>query len=800
MTHEVRLALRALRRTPAFTVSVVVTVTVVIAMSTAVFSVVNAVLLRPLSYPSAERLVWLSTYDDNAREAIVPRFDFRTWRREATRSFERMVAYRSTDLTLGTTSGAVQARVAFVSSDFWSVVGPVLMLGRPAMEGESAGVVLSHGLFVRQFGSESSIVGRSITVDGQPFTVTGVLPPGFRFQLVPPPTRTPDVKDVEAYAALDAAPQDLQRSRGRTVSVVGRLREGTSVDQARLDIEAARARIAQASPLAFLDKMPLEVVPLTEKLVGASRTALWLLQGAVALVVLIGCVNVANLQIARMIERRDEFVTRIALGAGQLRIVRQMLVESGLLAGAGGIGGVVAASWATHAIVAAFPAAVPRIAETTIDARVLIFALAVVTFIALTFGVIPALTAGRANVDALARHRTTPSRRALRGRGALVASEIAIAVVLLTGGGLLLRSGARLNEHPAGFHPESILVMKIPLSGQTYAERPARDRYIGEALARIGNLAGVDAVGVTPNTQIRTGFFAKGNERLPQGQLRIPTTLNATSAGYARAMGLTVISGRWITNAETGPVVVLNEALARREFGDADPVGRQVVVEGIWLGGRPDYSTVVGVVSDVKDSKLDAPADPQIYMPFAHVPLGQGITLVARIMTGPGSMAPTMRRAIAALDPTQSTYDVRTLDAALADSIAPRRLITFLLQIFAGAALLLVVVGIHGVMAFFVSQRTREMGVRLALGATASDVCLMVTRKGMVVAAAGLVVGIASAAALTRVMTTLLYQVSPRDPMTYGTVAILVCVLSLIACGGPALRAALIDPMVTLRE
>jgi hypothetical protein len=294
---------------------VAVTLTVVIGMSTAVFSVVNAVLLRPLSYPSAERLVWISTYDDNAREAIVPRFDFRVWRREATRSFERMVAYRSTDLTLATTNGAVQARVGFVSSDFW----------------------------------------------------------------------------------------------------------------------------------------------------------------------------------------------------------------------------------------------------TTIDVRVLIFTLAVVSVTALAFGVLPALAAGRANAEALGRNQATPSPTVLLGRGALVGVEIALAVVLLTGSGLLLRSAVRLNEHPAGFHPESILVMKVPLSGQAYAERSARDRYISGALARIGELPGVDAVGATPNTTIRTGFFPRGSERLPPGQLRIPTTLNATSAGYARAMGLTVVSGRWITDSEAAPVVVLNE-------------------------------------------------------------------------------------------------------------------------------------------------------------------------------------------------------------------------------------------------
>jgi putative ABC transport system permease protein len=799
--HDFRLACRTLRGTPVFAVSVVATLVLIIGMNTAVFSVFNAVLLRPLSYPASDRLLWISTYDDNAREEIVPRFDFRAWRGQTARVFDRMVGYRSQDLTVGTGAGAVQARVAFVSDDFWPVVGPVMMSGRAALEGSPPGLVLSHGLYQREFGGDPSIVGRAITLDGQPLTVTGVLSPDFRFQLIPPPRRTPDAKDIEAYTSLDAAPQDLQRSRGRTVNVVGRLHAGISMNQARLELESVRDRIAQDRPLPFLDKMPLEVSPLAGRLVGSTTRILWTLLAAVALVLVIGCANVANLQVARITARRNEILTRIALGAGRGRIARQFGMESGILAGIAAATGLLVAWWATRAITAAFPAAIPRFTETTIDGRVVAFVAAVSAATALTFGVVPALSAWRANrVDGFGRGRVTATPGALRRRAGLVVMEIALAVVLLTGAGLLLRSAARLNEHPPGFHPESILVMKTPLSGQGYLDRTARNRYISTVLDRTAHLPGVDAVGVTPDSPIRTGFFARGNELLPPGQLRIPTTLNAASAGYARVMGLRILAGRWITDTETAPVVVLNESLARREFGDADPVGRQVVVEGIWLGQRTGYSTVVGLVSDVKDSRLDAPAEPQIYMPFAHVPLGQGISIVARTSIDPASLASTMRTVMSGIDRSQSIYDVRTLDATLADSISSRRLVTFLLELFAVVALLLVLIGIYGAMAFFVGQRTREIGVRLAIGATAGRVWLMVTRKGMAVAAAGLALGLVIAAELTHAMSALLYEVSPTDLPTYAGVVAVVGMFSLFACSGPALRAALINPVDTLRS
>jgi putative ABC transport system permease protein len=773
-------------------------------MNTAVFSVLNAVLLRPLSYPDAERLVWISTYDENAREEIVPRFDYRAWRTEASRVFDRFVAYRSEDLTVRTAHGAVQARIAYVSDDFWAIVSAPLMLGRAPHEREGTSLVLSHAMFVRDFAGDPSMVGRTIGLNGQLVTIAGVLSPTFRFQLVPPPRRTPDNKDVDAYLALDAAPQDLQRNRGRTVNVVGRLRVDVTLKQARMELARVRRQLAATLPAPLLDKMPLQVVPLRQKLVGPARRILWLLLAAVLLVLVIGCVNIANLQLARLSTRRAEMATRMALGANRGQVVRQLITESAALVVVGSAGGFLTAIWAARAIVSLFPSAVPRLAEATVDARVLAFGVVASVATVVVFGVLPALSASRMNpVDAFGRSRITESRRTARGRSLLVAFEIAAAVVLLTGAGLLLRSAANLNAHPPDFHPDAILVMKVPLSGPSYADRPARDRYIGRVLERLVQVPGVSAAGVTPNYPIRSGFFARGHERLQPGELRVPTTLNAASAGYARTMGLHVISGRWITDHETAPVVVLNESLAAREFGDVDPVGHEVVVEGIWPlgpGRRPGYSTVVGVVSDVKDAKLDAAPEPQIYMPYAHVSLGQGIAVLARTSIDANTIVPDVRKAIADIDPGQPIYDIQTLAAMLDDSIAPRRLTALLLDVFAATGLLLVIAGLHGVMAFFVGQRTREIGLRLAVGATAKDVWLMITRKGMTVAAAGLLCGLLVAIAASDYFRATLYEVSPTDSTTLVAVVTIIAVLSFSACSGPALRAARSDPARTLRS
>jgi putative ABC transport system permease protein len=383
----------------------------------------------------------------------------------------------------------------------------------------------------------------------------------------------------------------------------------------------------------------------------------------------------------------------------------------------------------------------------------------------------------------------------------LVAAELAIAMVLLIGGGLMVKSFWRMNDHPREFHPESILIMKVPLSGPQYTEPQPRHAYTDELIRRVLSIPGVQAVGVTPHYPIRTGLDVKGRQRQPQAGIPIPTTLNATSAGYAKVMGLQVVRGRWINESEPTPVVVINESLARRDFGDQDPVGAYLSVQAIAPNPRePFYVPVVGVVSDVKHSRLDTAAEPEVYVPYMHVPIGSGIALVVRVPRDPVAIAPTIRKAMADLDRTQPVYSMQTLEDVLTDSVAPRRFSAFLLNAFALTALLLSVVGIYGVIAYTVAQRTREIGLRMALGAQRRDVVAMVVRQGMQLALVGIAIGLVAAAGLTRLMTNLLYDLAPTDLPTFGAVAALLGISAFVACCVPAIRASCIDPNTALRS
>jgi putative ABC transport system permease protein len=421
----------------------------------------------------------------------------------------------------------------------------------------------------------------------------------------------------------------------------------------------------------------------------------------------------------------------------------------------------------------------------------------------LLFGLAPVLSIWNTELrDALrdGTRATSEGAGGLRIRRLLVVAELAIAVILLVGSGLMVKSFLRMNAHPPGFHPESILVVKVPLSGPKYEEAQARHAYADELLRQVQAIPGVQAVGVMPNYPIRTGLDVRGRQRRPDAGIPIPTTLNATSAGFASAMGLRVVRGRWLAESEPTPVVVVNESLARREFGDEDPVGRQLSVQAITPNPTvPFYVPIIGVVSDVKRSKLDAPAEPEVYVPYVHVPIGSGMAIVVRTPGDPVAMVPTIRRVMADLDPGQPIYDVQTLEEALADSVAPRRFTALVLNAFALTALVLAVVGIYGVMAYSVAQRAREIGLRMALGAQRRGVVGMVVRQGMEVALVGITIGVAAAAGLSRLMTTLLYDVEPTDPQTFGFVAALLAMAAFVACAAPAARATGVDPLTALR-
>jgi putative ABC transport system permease protein len=800
--QDAHYAVRMLRQNPGFTVTMVATLALGIGMNTAVFSVINAVLLRPLSYPQPERLVWVATTDPVFHEDIVPRYDFRAWREQG-QSFERMVAYVTADNTIATTDAAIRARVAGVSEDFWDVARPALAFGRLPGPGETNAIVLSYRLFEERFQRNPSTVGRSATFDGAQVAIVGILQRTFRFELVPPPRRDVDVAEVDAYVPLEAAPQDTARSRGRTVSVVAKVKPNVTIEQARQELEVIRARIAQDSPSPYLDKMPLQVVPLQEKLVAGVRPALWVLQGAVTFVLLMASATVANLLLARASVRRKEIAIRASLGAGRARVLRQFLTEGLVLAFLGAAVGLIAVRWCLILLVHAIPHAIPRVAGANLDGRVVGFAVLTAVATILLFGLAPVLSIWNTELrDALrdGTRATSEGAGGLRIRRLLVVAELAIAVILLVGSGLMVKSFLRMNAHPPGFHPESILVVKVPLSGPKYEEAQARHAYADELLRQVQAIPGVQAVGVMPNYPIRTGLDVRGRQRRPDAGIPIPTTLNATSAGFASAMGLRVVRGRWLAESEPTPVVVVNESLARREFGDEDPVGRQLSVQAITPNPTvPFYVPIIGVVSDVKRSKLDAPAEPEVYVPYVHVPIGSGMAIVVRTPGDPVAMVPTIRRVMADLDPGQPIYDVQTLEDALADSLAPRRFTALVLNAFALTALVLAVVGIYGVMAYSVAQRAREIGLRMALGAQRRGVVGMVVRQGMQVALVGITIGVAAAAGLSRLMTTLLYDVEPTDPQTFGFVAALLAMAAFVACAAPAARATRVDPLTALR-
>jgi putative ABC transport system permease protein len=584
------------------------------------------------------------------------------------------------------------------------------------------------------------------------------------------------------------------------VVVVGRLKPGVTIDQARVQLETVRDRIAQTSRSQYLDTMRLQVRPLRDKLVSQASRTLWVLFGAVGFVLLISCVNVANLLLARASSRIREIAIRGALGAGRARVLRQFLCESLVLAALGCGTGLMVAWWGVRLIPRLAPTAVPRLAESTIDGRVLVFAVLASLATACLFGLAPMLSLREARpIDALREGgRTASSQRSLRARGLLVAVELAFAVVLLTGTGLLAKRFWRMNEHAPGFHPESILIMKVPLSGPGYPNLQARLPFVAEALRRVQAVPGIEAVAVTPSYPIRTGLVARGSTK-PVDPTPVPTTLNATTPDYARVMGLRVVSGRWITEGESAPVVVLNESLARREYGDEDPVGKAIRVQAIWDRRTPIDSPIVGVVADVKDAKLDANPEPQLYMLYDQVPIGSGVTVVARVARDPLPMAPTVTKLVADIDKGQAVYDVKTLQTALSESIAPRRFMLILAGVFGATALLLALIGIYGVIAYSVAQRTPEIGVRLALGAHPSEVVRMVVAQGMRLAVAGIVLGLAAAIALTRLMVSLLYEVEPSDPQTLVAVAFVLTAAAFVACSLPALRASLIAPSTALR-
>jgi len=791
LVQDTRYGLRMLRRSPGFSVVVMVTLALGIGLTTAVFSVVNAVLVRPLSYPHPERLLWIATYDDRSKDEVVISPDLVAWREHAA-SLDRIVGEFTGGERIDVGDEAVQARIAAVTDGFWDLSGARFVAGGPPEPGRE-GVVLSQAFFDRWFHGDPRIIGRPVTVEGRPNVVTGVVAADFHPQLPRPPLWSAmDPGAIDFYRAAVIGP--LNPAAGvQLFNVIGRLKEGVSIEQARDELERIRAARRLAEP-----RLPgpprLRVMHYADRLVGGARPTLLILLAAVVLVLLIACGNIANLLLARGSAREREMAIRAAVGAGRGRMMRQFFVESLILAGIGGAAGVAVARAAVAVVVRLIPSAVPRLTETTVDGRVLAFAAATAVATACLFGFAPALALWRTSVHDVLKgggRAASADGGGLRARQALVTIELALSVVLLIGAGLMVKSVVRLTAWPAGFAPERVLTMRMQFSGPRYRDARSRVAYVDEMLARARTAPGVEAAGVSSNGDGRMIVVVEDMPDVPADQ-RTRATVSTASDGYASAIGMRMVQGRWLTDAEPERAMVVNETLVRRVFHGQDPIGRRIRV------GLAGWTAIVGVVADLRYANLDAAPGPEIFLDYAHAqPFG--LTLAMRTSGDPQAAAPAIRTIVGGIDRTLPLFDVKPLDAALADSIAPRRFNVALLGTFAASALLLALVGIYGVVAYAVAQRTHEIGVRMALGAERRAVVGMVIRQGMTMTGAGIVLGVAAALGLTRVIASLLYDVTPTDPATFAIVIAALAATALAACGGPAIKAALVDPIVALR-
>lgn len=784
LLQDFRYGLRFLRRSPRFTAVVVLTLALGIGMNTAVFSVVNTVLLKPLACPNPERLVWLGEYDPNIQRDWVWMPDFFEWRRRA-QSYAGMAAYGYHQAAIETGQGAMQVTGVYVAGDFWNVTGARAALGRLFAAEDTDAIVLSWDLFDREFGADTRIVGKPVAMNSRSATITGVLPKSFRFQF-PVWWTASRPEPVEVYVSLPPRGQMI----AQTTQVVAALKRGVRIAQAQAELDSLEKHLREDGGQ-WPRTARVRISPLQEKLTGSSRWALMVLFAAGAFLLLIACVNVANLLLARATLRRKEIAIRAAVGAGRARVVRQLLVESVLLSLAGGTAGLLLARWTIAALVRISPYAIPRLSETSMDVRVLAFTLAVSALTGMLFGAGPAISLWRTDLqDALKEGtRSSAGISGLRMRRALVAAELSLAIVLLTGAGLMLKSFWRMNQHSPGFAPEKVIVMKVRFTGLRYIPKLAQQAYFREVLRRIEGAPGVQSAGLS------TWFLFARTPAFPadidQSQPRV-IRVNAVTSGYLEALGMRLVKGRWISDSESA-VALMNESMARRAFGSVDPIGRQYSI--------PRPVTIVGILADLKYSKLDAEAIPEIFVPHdTETPNLYGAEIAVRTDANPETLAPALRKLISDIDPSQPVFDVKTLDQALAESIAPRRFNLFLLVSFASSALLLALVGIYGVIAYSVAARTREIGVRMALGARRGQVARMVVREALPIAAAGIVAGLAAALGLTRLMAALLYGVKATDPGTFAAVAIALGITAVAACVGPALKAAAVDPTVALRS
>ena len=799
--QDLRTALRSLRSNPFLTAAAVLMLALGIGANSAIFTVVNSVLLRPLPYAEPDRLVALFTHETQLGETRNPSSpaNFLAWK-EQNQVLDRMTAAHPWAPVLTGRDAPRRLQGLRASHELFPLLGAEAALGRtyvPSRRDESHAVVLSHRLWEREFGGRREVIGEAIRLDGDAYTVIGVMPPGFRF---PPFWAT----EAEFWAPLVLTAED-RRNRAAFLRVFARLRPGVELQAARREMEVIAARLQLEFPEANAG-IAANLEPLREPVVGDVRPVLWILLGTVATVLLIACANVANLMLARGADRRKEMSLRAALGAGRGRLVRQLLAESALLAMLGSLGGLLLGVWTTELLVRIGPADLPRLHEVGLDLRVFAYTLCLAVATGLLFGLLPALQASRVEIASALRRggRDTGPSGGNRANRLLVAGEVALAVVLLVGAGLLTRSLQSLQQVDPGFDAAGRADVTIALAGSEHARD--QDAFFRLAILRVEALPGVRAAAAVNHLPIggdtwRTGFWADG---LPEPRGDLPRASHrAVTPGYFETMGIPLLRGRSFgpeDRADSRPVVIVNRALARRLWPTEDAVGRRLHAG---VSGGPDRMlTVIGITGDVNQTNLTEPAIPEIYYPFSQNPVSWWTTasLVVHTIGDPALLSQPLKAAVWKIDANLPVSDPRLLSAVVAGSMAQRRFETLLLTLFAGLALLLAVVGIYGVVSYGVRRRTREMGLRMALGARRGDILQLVIGQGMAPATLGLILGLVASLGLTRFLSSLLFDVAPTDPATFAAVAASLTAVAALACYLPARRAARVDPMVSLRD
>jgi putative ABC transport system permease protein len=803
--QDLRYGARMLVKQPGFTLIAVITLSLGIGANTAIFSVVNALLLRPLPYAESERLMLLSekTRAGERQSASYP--NYADWRARA-QSFEGMAIGWSQNFTLTGGDGAARVSGYTVNWNFFPLLRVQPQLGRMFTDaddryGAARTVIISHGFWQRRFGGEPNVVGQALRLANETYTVIGVLPPSFEY------FAAADVFRPLGLALAPGSPFEGRGNRAFNFYAVARLKPGVTVAQANSEMAAIGGQLAREYPN-DLEGVSAQAERLQDVMSESVRHSLWVLLGAVGFILLIACINVANLMLVRASERRKELAVRLALGAGRWRIVRQLLSESLLIAGLGGAGGLLLGSWMLQGLLALAPSGIPQLSRAGLDNRVLLFTLGIAALTSLLFGLLPALQAAKTDLQTTLKDGGRLTTGAARDsmRKALLIAEVSLSLVLLTGAGLLAHSMWNLLRVDPGFKMDNLLTLRLRLEGETYNPQASRGFY-DECLARVQALPGVRSAALAHSLPINgsnwSGGFIAADLPVPSRADLPESDRLRVSPSYFETMGIRLLRGRLFSAADTpesAPVVVVNETLARRIWPNEDPIGKRLkfgVPEDQDEESKP-WREVIGVVNDVKMNGVDQATTLQTYLPYAQLP-NQSLGLVVRVERNPAALAPAVAQAIHSIDKDLPVYSAFTMDQLLGDSLAERRLTLVLLASLAALALLLAAVGIYGVISYAVRQRTHELGLRMALGAQARDVLALILKQGLKLTLIGIGLGLVAAYALTRWMESLLFGVRPTDALTFGVIAVVLLLVALLACWIPARRATRVDPMIALK-